>query len=473
MKIFIEKFELNIFFLNKDKHPQKFSPKYMLARNTYREMITSMNGIDMNQAFSLPPKNTEIEMQQIKLWKKLIKLVHSNPLKFEDKLQENHQKQILYYYHLALVYLIHYPSMWIEAIQFANTISNTKITHALHRRGIEMNPECEILYFSYIELLESEKETEKAIGIFEKLLKSSPKSPLGLIQFIKFLRRTKGVEYARRCFVKYNQTPHCTFHVYSAMANLEYSINHEVEFAKNIYEQGMNKFSNEPDFILDYISFLEHHYNPRQIRSVFQNALKVLSRDRSLLIWKKFFLFENQFGNLKSIRNLERKFSSSFPDVDPSSLPLLIQRYHIMGSSPIAQDFLNVYMDSIDSLEIGKKLTLCNGFEDFGNLFLQEFNFLFASPKDDIFSLREKKPHIVKKEKQPHLQIPDSLSNFLSKLPEPQLIQIPAPDPDVLILTITQSDYTLPQNAKEKWNTMNQLIKQRLSLISPKNLIYK
>ena len=45
-----------------------------------------------------------------------------------------------------------------------------------------------------------------------------------MFQFIRFLRRTEGVEAARKYFLDVRKSPHCTYHVYVAYAMMAFCL---------------------------------------------------------------------------------------------------------------------------------------------------------------------------------------------------------------------------------------------------------
>lgn len=56
------------------------------------------------------------------------------------------------------------------------------------------------------------------------LLKSSlddVSDPRLLMQYMRFVRRTEGVEAARKIFLEARKSPGCTYHVYVASATME------------------------------------------------------------------------------------------------------------------------------------------------------------------------------------------------------------------------------------------------------------
>lgn len=45
-----------------------------------------------------------------------------------------------------------------------------------------------------------------------------------ILQYIRFLRRTEGVEAARKYFVDARKSPNCTYHVYIAYATMAFCL---------------------------------------------------------------------------------------------------------------------------------------------------------------------------------------------------------------------------------------------------------
>lgn len=52
---------------------------------------------------------------------------------------------------------------------------------------------------------------------------------LWVLQFIRFLRRTEGVEAARKYFLDARKSPNCTYHVYVAQAMMEFCLNKDAK----------------------------------------------------------------------------------------------------------------------------------------------------------------------------------------------------------------------------------------------------
>ena len=88
-----------------------------------------------------------------------------------------------------------------------------------------------------------------------------------MLQFIRFLRRTEGVEAARKYFLDARKSPNCTYHVFVAFAMMAFcldkdpkvilsvSFHDHLEVILYIIE---NKWKNErPDLQAFLVSFVE------------------------------------------------------------------------------------------------------------------------------------------------------------------------------------------------------------------------
>ncbi|MCI02041.1 cleavage stimulation factor subunit 3, partial [Trifolium medium] len=82
-----------------------------------------------------------------------------------------------------------------------------------------------MLRYAYAELEESRGAIQAAKKIHENLLGDGDNATaLAHIQFIRFLRRTEGVEAARKYFLDARKSPTCTYHVYVAYASVAFCL---------------------------------------------------------------------------------------------------------------------------------------------------------------------------------------------------------------------------------------------------------
>ena len=53
-----------------------------------------------------------------------------------------------------------------------------------------------------------------------------------VLQFIRFLRRTEGIEAARKYFLEVRKLPSCTYHVYVAYATMSFCLDKDAKVVK-------------------------------------------------------------------------------------------------------------------------------------------------------------------------------------------------------------------------------------------------
>ncbi|GFY89686.1 tetratricopeptide repeat (TPR)-like superfamily protein [Actinidia rufa] len=100
--------------------------------------------------------------------------------------------------------------------------------------------------------------------------------------YIRFLRRTEGVEAARKYFLDARKSPNCTYHVYVAYAMMAFCLDKDPKIAHNVFEAGLKRFMHEPGYILEYADFLSRLNDDRNIRALFERALSSLPPEESV-----------------------------------------------------------------------------------------------------------------------------------------------------------------------------------------------
>jgi hypothetical protein len=63
---------------------------------------------------------------------------------------------------------------------------------------------------------------------------------------------------ARLVFKRGRTSPVITYHLFIASALMEWHLNKDVNVARNIFELGMTRFGTDPDYVAEYIKFLQH-----------------------------------------------------------------------------------------------------------------------------------------------------------------------------------------------------------------------
>ncbi|CAI5998810.1 unnamed protein product [Closterium sp. NIES-64] len=127
--------------------------------------------------------------------------------------------------------------------------------------------------------------------------------PLNCPQLMRFLRRTEGMEAARKAFLAARKARECSFHVYVASAYMELCHNKESKVARNVFQLGMKKFGSEPGFVREFARFLSRLNDGQAMRELLQGALASpsLAPHSTIMLWEELIECEQLFGDLNSL----------------------------------------------------------------------------------------------------------------------------------------------------------------------------
>uniref|UniRef100_A0A803MY13 Suppressor of forked domain-containing protein n=1 Tax=Chenopodium quinoa TaxID=63459 RepID=A0A803MY13_CHEQI len=209
-----------------------------------------------------------LEEQQWMTWKKLLAFEKGNPQRI-DSVSSN--KRFVFAYEQCLMYLYHYPDIWYDYASWHAKSGSVDSAIKVYQRALKALPGSEMLKYAYAELEESRGAVQPAKKIYESLLGDGVNATaLSHIQFIRFLRRSEGVEAARKYFLDARKSPKCTYHVYVAYAMMSFCLDKDPKVAHNIFEAGLKRFMHEPGYILE------------NIRALFERALNSLPPEESV-----------------------------------------------------------------------------------------------------------------------------------------------------------------------------------------------
>nr|XP_032813917.1 cleavage stimulation factor subunit 3 [Petromyzon marinus] len=332
------------------------SRDYMNARRVAKEYETVTKGLDRN-APSVPPQNTPQEAHQVELWKRYIQWEKGNPLRTED--QTLLTKRVMFSYEQCLLVLGHHPDIWYEAAQYLEhsskllaekgDINNSKLfsdeAAAIYERAIStLLRKNMLLYFAYADFEESRMKYEKVHSIYSRLAAVEDIDPtLVYIQYMKFARRAEGIKAGRTVFKKAREDIRTRHHVYVAAALMEYYCSKDKAVAFKIFELGLKKYGDTPEYILAYIDYLSHLNEDNNTRVLFERVLTSgsLPPEKSSEIWARFLSFESSIGDLASILKVEkRRFTAFREEYDGKETALLVDRYQFMDLYPCSSSEL-------------------------------------------------------------------------------------------------------------------------------------
>ncbi|KAB1200091.1 Cleavage stimulation factor subunit 3 [Morella rubra] len=272
----------------------EYQPKYNSARAVYRERKKYVDEIDWNM-LAVPPSGSY----------KAIFCFLGNPQRIDSA---SSNKRIMFTYEQCLMYLYHYPDIWYDYATWHAKSGSVDAAVKVFQRALKALPDSEMLRYAYAELEESRGAIQSTKKIYESLLGDRVNTTtLAHIQFIRFLRRTEGVEAARKYFLDARKSPNCTYHVYVAYAMMAFCLDKDREIAHNVFEAGLKRFMHEPVYILEYADFLTRLNDDRNIRALFERALSSLPPEESVEVWKRFTQFEQTYGDLASMLKVEQR----------------------------------------------------------------------------------------------------------------------------------------------------------------------
>ncbi|XP_010537545.1 PREDICTED: cleavage stimulation factor subunit 77 [Tarenaya hassleriana] len=318
-------------------------PKFNSARAVYRERKKYIDEIDWNM-LAVPPKGSSKEEAQWMAWKKFLAFEKGNPQRIDATLSN---KRIIFTYEQCLMYLYHYPDVWYDYAEWHIKSGSADAAVKVFQRALNALPDSEMLKYAYAELEESRGAIQSAKKLYESLLGLSTNS-LAHIQFLRFLRRTEGVEAARKYFLDARKSPSCTYHVYVAFAMMAFCLDKDPKVAHNIFEEGLKRYMNEPVYILEYADFLSRLNDDRNIRALFERALSTLPAEESVEVWKRFCQFERTYGDLASMLKVEQRMKEALSRIGEeglssleSSLQDVVSRYSFMDLLPCSSKDLD------------------------------------------------------------------------------------------------------------------------------------
>ncbi|KAK3024538.1 hypothetical protein RJ639_043730 [Escallonia herrerae] len=323
----------------------EYQPKYNSARAVYRERKKYVDEIDWNM-LAVPPSGSYKEELQWMAWKRFLAFEKENPQRIDSA---SSNKRIAFTYEQCLMYLYHYPDIWYDYATWHAKSGSIDAAIKVFNRAVKALPDSEMLRYAYAELEESRGAIQPAKKVYESLLGDGVNATsLSHIQFIRFLRRTEGVEAARKYFLDARKSPNCTYHVYVAYAMTSFCLDKDAKIAHNVFEAGLKRFMHEPGYILEYADFLSRLNDDRNIRALFERALSSLPPEESIEVWKRFTQFEQTYGDLASMLKVEQRRKEAISRTGEegssaleSSLHDVVARYSFMDLWPCSSKELD------------------------------------------------------------------------------------------------------------------------------------
>ncbi|KAI8071752.1 hypothetical protein BC940DRAFT_293627 [Gongronella butleri] len=152
------------------------------------------------------------------------------------------------------------------------------------------------------------------------------------IAYMRMERRVEGIKAARGIFSRARKSPYRTFHVFIASALMEYHNSKDAVVAGKIFGLAAKSFGDDPDFVCQYLDFLIQMNDDNNTRALFERSLATLAADKATPVWKKFLDYENKYGDLTSVKNVEKRMLAAIPSMN--STDSFMARYSYLDLNP-------------------------------------------------------------------------------------------------------------------------------------------
>ncbi|VDM52621.1 unnamed protein product [Angiostrongylus costaricensis] len=332
--------------------------EYQVSKKIAKQLEAVTRGVN-RQAVSVPPRGTAPEMKQVEMWKKYIQWEKSNPMETEEYGQ--FAKRVVYAYEQSLLCLGYYPDMWYEAALFLQQAGkqleekgDVKLAQQMTAEAMQLFDRAisglmkhsQLLYFAYADFEEERMKFDNVKKIYDNLLAIDHIDPtLTYIQLMKFTRRTEGVRAARAVFKRAREDNRCRHHVFIAAALMEFYCSKDKDVAMRVFDLGLKKYGDEPEYACAYVDFLTHLNEDNNTRVVFERILtsEALSPEKSSDIWDRYLEFESLVGDLASTLKVdERRKAAVTGGRDEGTTLMLIDRYRFLNLVPCTLDQLKL-----------------------------------------------------------------------------------------------------------------------------------
>ena len=261
------------------KFTEDKSREYMNARRVAKEHEVATKGINRNQPAvpfvslsGVGSSSSTEQLRQLRLWKRYINWEKANPLQTDDNVTL--ARRVMFAYEQCLLCLGYYPHVWLEAVAYLQESSRglgekgeptlcqlfaDEASNLYERAITTLMHDSMLVHFAYADFEESRGNIEKVKQIYQKMLSEKSVDPtLTYVQFMRFARRSEGIKAARQVFRQAREDTRCSYHIFIAAANMEYFCTKDSAIAFKIFELGLKKYGNNPDFVIKYVDFMSH-----------------------------------------------------------------------------------------------------------------------------------------------------------------------------------------------------------------------
>lgn len=346
------------------------SPIYMKARSCSQELENMRQGLVKD---TTPGRRrwTIMEVAEANKWRRWIDWEKSNVDAFEDKKHD----RVKYAYKQALMTLRFFPELWFEAATYSLAKGDNEEGADLLHLGTEANPASFLVSLRLAQYYELEVRYDDMHSVFAKLIATHKKerqlieeqqqqqlaeasSPgddgeqakkgaqlearlhttdkaitSAYIQYMRAVKRSQGIKEARLVFKDGRAFPHSTYELYVDAALMEHR-GKQSKVAGKIFEIGLKKFGDDPQFVEKYFDFLVSIDDETNARALFEKSIIRMDATKARPLFRHFLQHEATYGDIQALTKLEQRYTEIYKG--ETELELFCDRYKEGGFDPIA-----------------------------------------------------------------------------------------------------------------------------------------
>ncbi|KAI8324736.1 Suf-domain-containing protein [Martensiomyces pterosporus] len=162
---------------------------------------------------------------------------------------------------------------------------------------------------------------------------------LAWIMYLRFVRRSEGIESARQLLRRPRGDPsgYITHHLFVAAALMEYHVGKRADVAGRLFEYYSKNYADHREYILQYMRFLIDSNDDSNARALFERFHSQSTGDTKEM-WDMFADYEYNYGDMSSISKLDKRYIDKFPD--ESAITRISAKYSYLSIDAVAtRDF--------------------------------------------------------------------------------------------------------------------------------------
>lgn len=121
---------------------------------------------------------------------------------------------------------------------------------------------------------------------------------------------------------------------------MEYHNSKDANVAGKVFSLGQKTFSDNPNFVCQYLDFLIQMNDDNNTRALFERTLATMPAEKSGPIWLKFLDYENKYGDLASVQNVEKRRIEAMANTSVNTMESFLIRQSYLDIQNIQEEEL-------------------------------------------------------------------------------------------------------------------------------------